>query len=117
MGSDAHRPEIKTNGNFLAAYYNDLNTGWTTMTGTQKADDIENNYIIANFTSTGVKTTWVILNEISAGTWPGNQTYRTWVGDLVARLKNTYGHSVILLSPFPNPGANDADRFPAGDPL
>jgi len=109
MGSDTHRPEIKANGNFLAAYYNDLNTGWTTMTGAQKADDIENNYVIALFTSTGVKPTWLILNEISAGTWPGNQTYRTWVGDLVQRLKNTYGHEVILLSPFGNPGANDAD--------
>jgi hypothetical protein len=109
MGSDAHRSEVNGNGNFLAAYYNDLNTGWTTMTGAQKADDIENNYIIPRFTVTGVKTKWVILNEISAGTWPNNQTYRTWVGDLVARLKNTYNHEVIICSPFPNPAANNAD--------
>lgn len=109
MGSDARRSEVNGNGNFLAAYYNTLNTGWTTMTGAQKADDIENNYIIPKFTTTGVKTKWVILNEISAGTWPDNQTYRTWVGDVVARLKNTYNHEVILLSPFGNPGKNDAD--------
>jgi hypothetical protein len=108
MGSDTHRPEIKANGNFLAAYYNTLNDSWTTMTGAQKADQIEN-YIVANFTSNGVKPTWVILNEISAGTWPGNQTYRTWVGDVCQRLKNTYSHSVIVCSPFGNPGANNAD--------
>jgi hypothetical protein len=109
MGSDARRPEIKANGNFLAAYYNDLNTGWTTMTGAQKADDIENNYILPKFTTTGVKPTWLIINEISAGTWPNNQTYRTWVGDCVARLKNTYNHEVIICSPFGNPAANNAD--------
>src|SRR4051794_34081165 len=27
MGTDAHRSEINTNGNFLGAYINDLNTG------------------------------------------------------------------------------------------
>src|ERR1043165_7691584 len=56
MGGDVHRSEVNGNGNFLGAYYNDLTTGWTTMTGAQKADDIENNYIIPQFTTTGVKT-------------------------------------------------------------
>lgn len=109
MGSDAHRPEINANGNFLAAYYNDLNTGWTTMTGAQKADDIESNYIRPRFTNTGVETSWVILNEISASQWPTNQAYRTWVFNLVRRLKNTYGHTVILLVPFAHLQRHDRD--------
>ncbi len=109
MGSDTHRAEINSNGNFMGAYYNDLNTGWTTMSGSAKADDIENNYIIPLFTVTGVKPTWILMNEISFGIWPNNQTYRTWVGDLCARLKNTYGHEVMLFSPFPNTISNDAD--------
>lgn len=108
MGSDAHRTEIKTNGNFLAAYHNTLNDNWSTMTGAQKADEIEN-YIVGNFTSSGVKPTWVVLNEISAGNWPASQTYRTWVGDVCQRLKNTYNHEVIICAPFGNPGANNAD--------
>jgi hypothetical protein len=109
MGSDAHRSEVNGNGNFLCAYYNTLNTGFGSMTGAQKADDIENNYIIPNFTASGVKPTWVILNEISGGSWPGNQSYRTWVKDVVARLNTTYNHSVVICSPFANPAQNDAD--------
>ncbi len=109
MGSDTHRVEVNNNGNFLCVYYNTMNDNWTTMTGAQKAADIENNYVIPLFTTTGVKPTWIFLNEISAGTWPGNQSYRTWVGDLCSSLKNTYSHTVIVASPFPNPGANNAD--------
>jgi hypothetical protein len=109
MGNDDHRSEVNNNGNFLGAYYNDLTTGWTTMTGAQKADDIENNYIIPLFARTGVKTKWILINEISAGTWPNNQTYRTWVGDCMACLKNTYAHEVLLFSPFASTQSNDAD--------
>lgn len=109
MGSDAHRAELNANGNFLACYYNSLNSpGYLQKTATQKADDIHN-YDVANFTNTGVICTWIVINEISAGTWPDNQTYRTWVHDVVHRLKNTYGHKVILLSPFQTVAANDAD--------
>ena len=109
MGSDAHRTELRANGNFLGAYYNTLNDNYGTWTATQKADDIENNYIIANFTSTGVKPTWVSLNEISSGLWPSDSTYRAWVIAVCSRLKNTYGHSVIIFSPFPNPANNASD--------
>jgi hypothetical protein len=108
MGSDAHRAEIVANGNVLGVYHNDLNTNWTIKTATQKADEIHA-YVLNNFTNTGAAPTWVVLNEISAGTWPGNQTYRTWVHDVVHRLKNTYNYNVILYSPFPNPGANGTD--------
>ncbi|MDB6122903.1 MAG: hypothetical protein JWQ71_1896 [Pedosphaera sp.] len=109
MGSDTHRTELNNKNNFLAVYYNTLNTGYGTMTGSAKADDIENNYIIPNFTATGVKPTWVILNELSAGSWPADANYRAWVRTLVGRLHTTYGHTIIVCAPFANPANNAAD--------
>lgn len=106
--TDNHISETTANGNALCAYWNDLNTGWTTTPATQQADDIDA-WVQANFNSPGPPPTWLQLNEISAGTWPGNQTYRTWVHDVCDRLTNTYGYNVILFSPFSNPAANDAD--------
>src|SRR5688572_8977639 len=111
MGTDNRRADVNAAGNFLCAYYNDLTGLYGTYNGTQAADQIEN-YVIANFTNTGVKTTWVQLNEISAGTWPSSQAYRDWLRTCVARLKNTYGHSIILYSPFENPANNAADWVP-----
>lgn len=108
MGTDAHRTEVNNNGNFLGAYINDLNTGYGTVSGTVRADQIQQS-ILNNFTNTGVVTKWVIMNEISAGNWPNSQTYRTWVKDVCQTLKNTYNHEVIVCAPFQNPGANDAD--------
>lgn len=109
MGTDAHRSTVNANGNFIAAYYDTLNDpGYILRTATQKADDIHQ-YCVDRYTSTGVVTTWIVINEISAGTWPGNQTYRTWVHGVVHRLKNTYGHKIILLSPFQTVSANDTD--------
>ncbi|HVT28063.1 MAG TPA: hypothetical protein VHE81_08610 [Lacipirellulaceae bacterium] len=109
MGSDAYRSTVNGNGNFIAAYYDTLNDpGYLQKTATQKADDIHQ-YCVDRYTSTGVITTWIVLNEISAGTWPNNQTYRTWVHDVVHRLKNTYGHKIILFSPFQTVASNDSD--------
>lgn len=109
MGSDVHRSEVNGNGNFLSVYYNTLNSGYGSMTGAAKADDIENNYILPNFTVTGVRPSWVILNELSAGSWPSDANYRAWVRAVVTRLHGYYGHTVIVCSPFPNPGNNSAD--------
>jgi hypothetical protein len=109
MGTDTYRSTVNGNGNFIAAYYDTLNDpGYLQRTATQKADDIHQ-YCVDRFTNTGVITTWIVINEISAGTWPNNQTYRTWVHDVVHRLKNTYNHKVILLSPFQTVSANAAD--------
>jgi len=111
-GNDEHRQEINTNGNFLAAYYDVLNTGstnttwtnyntsWTTLTGAQKADDIETNYIRKRFTNNGVEPKWVILNEIWKSTWPTNKAYREWVINAVKQLNRKYHHEVIILAPF-----------------
>ena len=105
MGGDTHRLELATNGNALAVYYNTFNDGWPTNSGDQQAARIDQ-YTLNNFTSTGPKPNWVILNEISTSLWTGDAGYRTWVHDVVHALKNTFGYNVILFSPFPNPGAN-----------
>jgi len=111
MGTDAHRSEINSAGNFLGAYYNNLSGLYGTYTGTQAADQIEN-YIIANFTNTGVKTTWVSINEISGSLWPSSSDYRAWLRTAMARLHGTYGHTIILFAPFANPANNAADWVP-----
>jgi hypothetical protein len=108
MGDDAHRSELLANGNLLAIYYNSLNTGWTSNSGTVSASLIDQ-YSQSLFTNTGPRPNWIVLNEISAGSWPTNQTYRTWVHDVVHALHNTYNYSVILYAPFANPGANSSD--------
>lgn len=109
MGSDAHRPELDANGNVLAIYYNNLTAGWTMMSGTEKADQIHMNWVLARFTSNGPAPDWIILNEISASQWPSNAAYRAWLIELLQQLNGTYGYNVILASPFPNPGAHDPD--------
>jgi hypothetical protein len=111
MGTDAHRAEVNGQGNFLAAYYNNLTGLYGQYDGSQAADQIEK-YVTDNFTTTGVKTTWVILNEISGGLWPDTPAYRAWLRTCIGRLKNTYNHEVILFAPFANPGANAADWVP-----
>jgi hypothetical protein len=108
MGTDAHRLELATNGNLLAIYYNTLNDGYSTNSGAQAATNIDQ-YAMANFTSTGPKPSWVVLNEISAGLWPSDANYRTYVRDIVHTLRTVFGYTVIVYSPFPNPGANSTD--------
>jgi hypothetical protein len=106
---------VKAAGNFVAAYYNDLNSpGYLQRTATQKADDIHN-YLASVFDGDGGGgypvsiPKWVFINEISNGVWPNNQTYRTWVRGVASRLKNTYGHNVVMLAPFQTALNNDAD--------
>jgi hypothetical protein len=110
MGSDAHRAELNARGNFLGIYYNVLNDNYGSWTATQKADDIENNYVIPNFTSTGVKPTWIALNEISSS-WVSDANYRAWVIAVASRLKNTYSHTVITFTYYDNPGTANASSW------
>lgn len=111
MGTDAQRAAINGNGNFLGAYYNNLSGLYGTYSGTAAADQIEN-YIIANFTTTGVKTTWIAINEISGSLWPNNAAYRAWLRTCMARLHQTYGQSIILFAPFTTPANNASDWVP-----
>ena len=115
---DAANPKwwhVKNAGNFVCAYYNNLNEpGYLQRTATQKADDIHN-YLLAMFNGDGGGgypvgiPTWLVINEISNGLWPDNQTYRTWVRGVVARLAQTYGHKVVILAPFETAITNNAD--------
>jgi hypothetical protein len=111
MGTDAHRTEVNNAGNFLGAYYNSLTSLYGTYDSTAAADQIEN-YIVTNFTNTGVETTWVAINEISYSLWPSSADYRLWVRQVMARLHQTYSHSVILWAPFQNPVNNATDWVP-----
>jgi len=106
MGTDWRRNDVEDNGNRLAFYSNTLNSGWTQMTGEEKADQIWN---LASLNFPGGVPQYFILNEISAGLWPTNPAYRAWVHDVVHTLKNTYGVDPIVASPFQNPGRNDTD--------
>lgn len=108
MGSDAHRLELATNGNALAIYYNTFNDGYPANTAAQQAAIIDQ-YAVSGFTSNGPKPTWIVLNEISSGLWQSDAVYRTWAGDVVQALKNTYGYNVILYAPFSNPGNSASD--------
>jgi hypothetical protein len=108
MPTDSQRAAIYGNGNVLAAYYDSLMDGWTAMAGAQKASVIDS-YVTANMTSNGPRPDWLVVNEISAGNWPGNASYRAWLREVVDTLTTVYGYTVMLYSPFPNPGANDTD--------
>jgi hypothetical protein len=108
MGSDTYRSTINTNGNFLTAYFNDLTSLYGVYNGTEAAAFVED-YINTYYTTTGVKTTWVVINEISTSLWPSSQAYRDWVRTMMYQLKTTYGHKVILFSPFATLSGNDTD--------
>jgi hypothetical protein len=111
MTTDEHRSTINSNGNVIAMLYNTFDDGaWTNAgyTGAMEAAAIDQ-WANANFTNTGPKPDWLIVNEISSGTWPGNQSYRTYVTDTMHALVHTYGYKVIIFAPFSNPGANSAD--------
>lgn len=108
MGSDSHREAITARGNALAIYYNVFNEGCEKMTGAEKAASIEQ-YSQTNFTRTGPRPQWLIINEISAGRWPVSAGYRKWVADVLSTLKNKYKYSVVLCAPFDRPAAHPED--------
>lgn len=55
---------------------------------------------------------WIVINEIAKTAWRNDPTYRKWVGDTIAALKNDLGHKIVLASPFriPDEGTDDASR-------
>ncbi len=109
MGDDGHRADLATNGNALAIYYNNFNADYTTnLPALTEAAAIESNSENL-FTNTGPRPNWIVLNEISSGTWPASQSYRTWVCDVAHALHVTYGYNVITYAPFAAPGNNNSD--------
>lgn len=102
MYKDNYRNNIHSQGNKLASFIDDLNVGASYMTANEKADSIEAG-IVQNTTNTGdlVKTKWIILNEMSRSLWQSNaNNYRTWLVNVVKRLKITYNHEVIICTPI-----------------
>jgi hypothetical protein len=108
MPTDTNRPTINANGNFMAGYYNTLNSLYGVYNGSQAADQIQN-YLVANFTSNGVVPQWLILNEISSGSWQSDANYRAWLRTCIGRLKATYNHATILCAPFTHPASSASD--------
>jgi hypothetical protein len=109
MGSDTHRAELTAQGNSLGIYYNNFNADQQIQDPNIMIQRIQASWNVKMFTSTGVQPTWIVLNEISPSLWPSSQQYRDWVKTVVHSLHVTYGHEVIVYSPFANPGNNSAD--------
>ena len=107
LTTDARRLQIAAQGNVLAIYHNDLNTGWTTNSPEQSAANF-NQYALNNHTSTGPRPDWIAMNEISSSQWQNNPEYRAWLIETMRLLHETYHFNIILYAPFSNPGANAA---------
>jgi hypothetical protein len=109
VGTDKLKGEIAAKGNRPAAYVDDLNTGYGQMSGAARADALMTT-LGARFPS-GVPQ-WIVMNEISAGTWPDDAAYRAWVVAFAKRMKTTYGKNMIVAAPFTHPGYH-ADAWSA----
>ncbi len=106
LGTESWRKAVWAKNNIAAVYVDAFIGGYkaggdATAMGNAEADAIFAN-AQKNFPSSVPK--WFVLNEISAGTWPANATYRDYVVALAKRLKNVHGREVIILSPFDSPG-------------
>jgi hypothetical protein len=129
MPTAQHLDEIRTNGNFLAAYVNDFNGEKSAAaedassagapkfwgrTAAARAAEIEQ-WFTDTFPNSGEdgapRPGWIFLNEISRGAWTNEEQYPSWVADLAAHLEQA-GFSVVVFSPFtlPSHGGNLAER-------
>ncbi len=105
LTTDARRWQIASQGNVLAVYQNDLNTGWTTNSPEQSAANF-NQYALNNHTSTGPRPDWMVMNEISTSQWQNSAAYRDWLVETVRLLHQTFGYSLVIYAPFANPANN-----------
>jgi hypothetical protein len=111
MGTDAHRSELTTAGNVLGVYHNSLTQVYTDSAHDPVvAANMFRSYAVTNHGNTGAVPQWISLNEISSSLWQNSPEYREWLKATVARLHDTYGHEVIVFSPFSNP--LNPDRAP-----
>lgn len=103
VATDQHKAKIWAAGNQQAVYVNDLNVN-VAAGGAARA-----NAVLAKAASDfpcGVPS-WFVVNEISAGLWPGDASYRQFVVDFAKTLA-AKGKKVIVAAPFATPGANAA---------
>jgi hypothetical protein len=110
MSSDALANEVRANGNALAHYVNDLRGLWRGTFGKPEDEQKQKGSTTAAQLIASAKEAytcslpkWIILNEISHGTWPKNKSYRHYVVQLAKALATQFQKSVIVASPFWNP--------------
>jgi hypothetical protein len=108
MPTDSHRAQIHANGNALAGYINALNDDFGKKSGHDAAVDALAAMKVAY---NGKLPQYVIVNEISAGTWPANAEYRQYVVDFASTLAEA-GKTPIVAAPFDAPKSN-ADSWSA----
>lgn len=104
LGTDKQKTKVWEKGNFQAVYVDDLNTSWEAGGAARAAA------VMATATQNfpcGVPS-WVIVNEISAGLWPSNPSYRDYVIAFAKSLNVDHGRTVVIAAPFDSPGANGA---------
>jgi hypothetical protein len=104
LGTDKQKQKVWSAGNVQAVYVDDLNTGWTSGAAAKVSavmSQAEKNF------PCGVPT-WFIVNEISAGLWPSNPSYRDYVVAFAKSMKNDHGRKVVIAAPFETPGNNAA---------
>ncbi len=104
VGTDKHKQKIWNAGNNQGVYIDDLNTNWSAG-GQKRANDV---HAAAQAAFPCGLPSWFIVNEISAGQWPGNAAYRQFVIDFAKTLSGTFKRKVVIASPFDKPGANGA---------
>ncbi|MFO0570833.1 MAG: hypothetical protein U0263_34670 [Polyangiaceae bacterium] len=103
VGTDMHKAEIWAAGNQQAVYVNQLNVD-VSAGGAARASAV---YAKAQADFPCGVPSWFIVNEISAGNWPSNASYRAFVIDFAKTLSGL-GRKVVIAAPFATPGANAA---------
>ena len=117
VGTDGHAQQIADAGNGIAYYYNEFTwlqpgtavedscTGAATLTPAEAACRIHRR-AADHF---GTVPRFIVINEISKSRWRNDPSYRTWVVQTMAALKNDLGHRIVLASPFRIPGEDTDD--------
>lgn len=104
-GTDNNKELVWAAGNFQSAYVDDLNTDWPDG-GQARADALMT--AMEEAFDCGIPE-WFIVNEISAGLWPDDASYRQFVIDFATAMDVDYDKSVIIAAPFSGPGNHPGD--------
>jgi hypothetical protein len=109
VGTEKRRAQVLAADNVQAVYVDDMNTGYGSMSGVARADAL---MAKTKLDFPTVVPKWFFINEISAGSWPDQAGYRSWVVAFAKRLSQHHGRSVIIAAPFRTPG-HHADSWKA----
>lgn len=110
MPTDNFRNKVG-DGNKLAAYEDDFNTGYQNGQSGEEAADALWSSLQKRYP--GGPPRWIIVNEISKGAWKsGNPAYRKYVVAFMRRLTERWWRLPILCSPFQLPaGYTDGETW------